>query len=162
VILTVPSAAVRKLDDPVPVVEFWVHVLDACAELATAARGARAAERLRGGRADQRGVHALGYPIMTHLDVAPLVVDLPRLLAQGSWGHFHEMGHNHQQGDWTFEGTGEVTENLFSLYVMQRCCHVAGPGHSAVFAGGAGEEDCGVPGRGRQVQPVEERTRSWR
>jgi hypothetical protein len=40
----------------------------------------------------------------------------------GVWGLWHEMGHNHQQGDWTFAGTGEVTENLFTLYVFDKVC----------------------------------------
>jgi hypothetical protein len=30
------------------------------------------------------------------------------------WGHFHELGHNHQQGAWTWACTGEVTVNFFS------------------------------------------------
>jgi hypothetical protein len=32
------------------------------------------------------------------------------------------MGHNHQSRDWTFEGAGEVTENLFTLYVFDTLC----------------------------------------
>jgi hypothetical protein len=28
------------------------------------------------------------------------------------------MGHNHQESEWTFDGTGEVTCNLFSVYVL--------------------------------------------
>ena len=60
-----------------------------------------------------------GYPIMTHDDVAPAFVDLSLLRgANGNktWGFYHELGHNHQQGDWTWDGMGEVTNNLFSLY----------------------------------------------
>lgn len=34
------------------------------------------------------------------------------------WGFLHELGHNHQQSAWTFSGTGEVTNNLFGLYVL--------------------------------------------
>jgi hypothetical protein len=132
VILTIPSSAIRAMDDPVPLMEFWVHVLDACAELA-----ARPVERERPERyvADVQigaGYMHSGYPIMTHTDVAPLVVDTQKLVTQGSWGHFHEMGHNHQSGDWTFDGTGEVTVNLFSLYVIDRCCHLSDPGHPAI------------------------------
>lgn len=33
------------------------------------------------------------------------------------------MGHNHQNADWTFDGTVEVTENLFSLYAFEKICH---------------------------------------
>ncbi len=44
---------------------------------------------------------------------------------------FHEMGHNHQHRDWTFGGTGEVTCNLFSLYVLETCCpEAAGHGQA--------------------------------
>jgi hypothetical protein len=43
-------------------------------------------------------------------------VDAERLERDGSWGHYHELGHNLQRPDWTFAGTGEVTCNLFSLY----------------------------------------------
>jgi hypothetical protein len=64
-----------------------------------------------------------GYPIMTWMDVvtpsngrpAP-VLDLRLLRKDGNWGYFHELGHNRQRGWWTFSGTGEVTNNLFSLY----------------------------------------------
>lgn len=37
-----------------------------------------------------------------------------------SWGVFHELGHNHQRPEWTFEGTLEVTCNLFTLFVMSK------------------------------------------
>jgi hypothetical protein len=84
-----------------------------------------------------------GYPIMTHLDVAkegdqpfaaptdpgnfrsqkktkiPLVVDLATLKETGSWGHFHEIGHNLQDPAWTFSGTGEVTNNIIALWLLQ-------------------------------------------
>jgi hypothetical protein len=73
-----------------------------------------------------------GYPIMTWLDAPKLAVNVQDLVTKGSWGHFHELGHNHQSGHWTFDGTGEVTENLFSLYVIDRCCHLPGTGHPAV------------------------------
>jgi hypothetical protein len=82
-----------------------------------------------------------GYPIMTHLDVAtpdlistpkstdlgsrkskhlgtPLVINLKQLRSTGSWGHFHEIGHNLNQKEWTFRETGEVTNNLITLYLM--------------------------------------------
>jgi len=41
------------------------------------------------------------------------------------WGLFHELGHNHQVRDWTFRGTGEVTVNLFTLYVFDKVCGFA-------------------------------------
>ena len=32
----------------------------------------------------------------------------------------HELGHNHQNGDWTFDGTGEVTNNLIVLHIHDK------------------------------------------
>jgi hypothetical protein len=69
-------------------------------------------------------MHA-GYPIMTHLDMPPVMVDKARMMSNGHggvWGLFHELGHNHQSRDWTFGGTGEVTVNLFTLYVFENVC----------------------------------------
>jgi len=40
----------------------------------------------------------------------------------GVWGLFHELGHNHQSADWTFAGAGEVTVNLFTLYIFDKVC----------------------------------------
>jgi hypothetical protein len=72
-----------------------------------------------------------GYPIMTWLDVATskngklaAVLDIEHLTTRGSWGHFHELGHNLQRGWWTFGGTGEVTCNLFSLHAGEVLCGI--------------------------------------
>jgi hypothetical protein len=72
-----------------------------------------------------------GYPIMTWLDVVtsevgkkPLQIDIDYLEKFGSWGHFHEIGHNMQRDWWTFEGTGEVTNNIFSLWGGHICCNI--------------------------------------
>lgn len=45
--------------------------------------------------------------------------DLQLLREKGSWGNFHEMGHNHQESWWTMSQDIEVTVNLFSNYVME-------------------------------------------
>ena len=77
-------------------------------------------------------MHA-GYPIVTHLDVCDpkhtgihddWVLSNESLLRKGSWGLFHEIGHNMQRASWTFEGTGEVTCNLFTLHAMDVICGV--------------------------------------
>jgi hypothetical protein len=61
-----------------------------------------------------------GYPIMTFLDVIATNVSVTKLTTVGekAWGQWHELGHNHQSGDWTPENCGEVTVNLFSMYVI--------------------------------------------
>ena len=72
-----------------------------------------------------------GYPIMTHFegtldtsDANPItkILDFARLKKEGSWGLFHELGHNMQRSSWTFEGTVEVTVNLFTLWGLHSLC----------------------------------------
>jgi hypothetical protein len=67
-----------------------------------------------------------GYPLMTGLDMCDVFVDKQQIISNahgGVWGLFHEMGHNHQNADWTFDGTVEVTENLFSMYAFEKLCN---------------------------------------
>jgi hypothetical protein len=69
---------------------------------------------------------------MVPLEAAADMVSVDRLKA-GTWGLFHELGHNHQESDWTFEGTVEVTVNLFSLYLMETISNKpVGEGHEAL------------------------------
>ena len=122
VILTVPSAHVRALDDPQALLQFWDRVLDADADLATIPHERARPERFVTDEQISVGYMHAGYPIMTHLDAAPRFVDLAMLSTKGDWGMFHELGHNHQHRDWTFGGTIEVTVNLFTLYVLEHVC----------------------------------------
>ncbi|MHC5033119.1 MAG: M60 family metallopeptidase [Planctomycetota bacterium] len=131
VILTLPAEVVRGLDDPTPLLRFWDEVMDACADLAARPRARAYPERYVTDEQISAGYMHSGYPIMTHLDAAPRFVDLAALRAKGDWGMFHEMGHNHQARDWTFQGAGEVTCNLFTLYVLETVCPKAS-GHKAV------------------------------
>ncbi len=131
VIISVPSRYVRQLDDPAELMDFWDSVLDACADLAARSRQRSRPERYVSDMQISAGYMHAGYPIMTFLDAAPRFVDVELLRRQGDWGMFHEMGHNHQSRDWTFTGTGEVTVNLFTLYVLERCSPGA-PLHRAI------------------------------
>jgi len=122
VILTVPSKVVRTLDAPDTLMKFWNSVLDACAEFAAMPLERKRPERYVTDVQISAGYMHAGYPIMTHLDVAEVLVDANRLKSKGDWGLFHELGHNHQARDWTFRGTTEVTVNLFTLYVFDKVC----------------------------------------
>lgn len=131
VILSVPSDRVRDLADPEPLMRFWDRVLDADADLAGIPHERPRPERYVADVEISAGYMHSGYPIMMHLDAAARMVDVDLLRSKGDWGLFHEMGHNHQQPEWTFDGTTEVTCNLFSLYVLQHVCgmkDVAGHG----------------------------------
>jgi hypothetical protein len=55
--------------------------------------------------------------------------------AEDNWGHFHETGHNDQQDAWTFEGAGEVTVNIFTLYNFPSLQEVAIDAHDNFWRG---------------------------
>ena len=123
VVITVPSKVVRNLDRPDELMQFWDQVMDACADLAAIPHERTRPERYVTDMQISAGYMHAGYPIMTGLDVIETIVDREKLASgNGVWGFYHEMGHNHQHPDWTFSGTGEVTCNLFSLYVIETVC----------------------------------------
>jgi hypothetical protein len=133
VILSVPSEKIRQLDDPETLMKFWDQVLDADADLIGIPHERKRPERIVPDIQISAGYMHSGYPIMTQLDKSvDTTVSLDAMKA-GTWGHFHELGHNHQQPDWTFDGTTEVTCNLFSLYCMETLCgKPPGQGHDAM------------------------------
>ncbi|MBX3355409.1 MAG: M60 family metallopeptidase [Phycisphaeraceae bacterium] len=133
VIVSVPSAVLRELDDPTGVMEFWNRISDAHATLATIPLDPPFPHRFVADLQISAGYMHSGYPIMTHLDAAIDMVSLDRL-QRGSWGLLHELGHNHQEGAWTFDGTVEVTVNLFTLYAIDSICspEPGSRGHPAV------------------------------
>ncbi|CAL4139916.1 unnamed protein product [Meganyctiphanes norvegica] len=121
--ITVPSSSVRKLDDPGECISQWDEVVCAHYEL----RGLNAEEVRRQwvvtDMQPSAGYMHSGYPIVTHLDVADpdsekFLFNMNTLRENGMWGMFHELGHNMQRPMWTFQGTGEVTCNIFSLHAM--------------------------------------------
>ncbi len=141
-IVTTQAEALRGLDDPQAVATVWEQVLDATADLATIPRARASPERIVCDQQISAGYMHSGYPIMCGLDVRSLLVDArfiggPLSLAQDqNWGFFHEVGHNHQNPDWTFAGTTEVTVNLFSLHTFEQVCGVPvarNPRGSAAF-----------------------------
>lgn len=124
VILTVPSSEVRALDDPAALLAFWDTIADQDAKLAALPAERRSAERFCADVQLCAGWMHAGYPIMIPDVTAKDLVNLDTLKTKGDWGFFHELGHNHQNGDWTFSGTGEVTVNFFTLYNMEHACGI--------------------------------------
>jgi len=124
VILTVPAGVVRALDDPSALLAFWGRVADQDARLTAIPPERRSAERFCSDVQVCAGWMHAGYPIMIPDVTAKDLVDLGALKTKGDWGFFHELGHNHQNGDWTFDGTGEVTVNFFTLYDLERLCGI--------------------------------------
>lgn len=122
-ILTVPSSELATLNTPEKLINTWNRVLDLDAELASRPKKRLRPERIVIDRQISVGYMHAGYPIMAQLDQAKNSVNYEHLLS-GNWGFFHELGHNHQNPDWTFDGTVEVTVNLFSLYVYEHLCGI--------------------------------------
>jgi hypothetical protein len=117
VVLSVPSRVIRDLDDPEALMAYWDSVMENVFAL-YAAPPRLTPERYCTDLQISNGYMHNGYPIMTFEDVAKTFVTLSDLTSDKGkvWGFYHEMGHNFQRGEWTFDGTGEVTNNLFSLY----------------------------------------------
>lgn len=122
VIHTVHSSVVHDLDDPKALMDTWDEIMDACADLAAKPRKRESPERYVCDYQISAGYLHAGYPIMGPMNFNAIIVDEPQLREKGNWGLFHEMGHNHQNRDWTYSGTGEVTVNLFSLYLQEEIC----------------------------------------
>ncbi len=118
-IVTVPSELVRKIDAPEHIARTWIRLLDLAGDLAQIPVERARPERFVTDEQISAGYMHAGYPLMCHLDQAANLVDPTHILTDGNWGFFHEVGHNHQNGDWTFEGTTEVTVNLFPLYIYE-------------------------------------------
>lgn len=131
VILTVPSSEIRKLDDPEELLKEWDKGLDAAAEFVGISKEREHPQRYVTDIQISAGYMHSGYPIMTHLDAAAPIVDKKSM--QTDWGLWHEMGHNHQDDSWTFDGTGEVTNNVICLYVIEKLSgKKAGDTHEAL------------------------------
>ena len=124
-IVTTDALEVRDLDDPAAVAETWDRILDLSAELAAWPSNARSSpERFVVDRQISMGYLHSGYPLMAHLDQQANLVNSEHLISECNWGFYHEVGHNHQADDWTFNGTVEVTVNLFTLYVYEFLCGI--------------------------------------
>lgn len=127
-IVTTQSASLLALDDPLAVAAVWDRVMDATADLATIPRVRSSPERFVCDQQISAGYMHSGYPLMCGLDVTKLLVDASFIggplnpARDQNWGFFHEIGHNHQNADWTFAGTTEVTVNLFTLYSFEQVC----------------------------------------
>ncbi len=122
-ILTVPSEVIRELDNPASLLRVWDAILDHCADLAAfPTRDRVKPQRYCADAQICAGYMHAGNPIMIPTSAAPDLVNVAHLVNEGDWGLYHETGHMHQNGEWTFGGTGEVTVNLFTLYVLDRLC----------------------------------------
>lgn len=117
VILTCPTENARRVTNPTQLMEFWTKVVEAQDDIANQATERKRPERIVTDVQISAGYMHSGYPIMVPTSTSDEMIIFNKLKFPG-WGFYHELGHNHQRGDFTFEGTGEVTNNVLGLYVF--------------------------------------------
>ncbi|XP_073506867.1 TRPM8 channel-associated factor homolog [Phyllobates terribilis] len=119
IIFTVPSDAIRLLEDPESLLSFWDDIMLAIVDLASIPKKLPRPERIVADVQISSGWMHAGYPIMCHLPTAPGLVNVDEM-KKGMWGAIHELGHNEQRGVWEFPPhTTEATCNLWSVYVHE-------------------------------------------
>lgn len=116
IILTCPTVNAEKVSNPTALMEFWKKVVEAQDDVSNQAKDRKRPERIVADVQISAGYMHSGYPIMVPTSASDEMVTYNRLKFPG-WGFYHEIGHNHQRGDFTFEGTGEVTNNVLGMYV---------------------------------------------
>ncbi len=126
-VLTIPADSVRDLDRPDQVMEHWDRVHRVMQEMEP--RSPRHwPDRQYRYVADRRLSWGYMYcpsnaPIVIPMSAARAMVQPENFDGQGPnrlWGHYHEMGHSHQNPLWTFGGTGEVTVNIFTVLALHK------------------------------------------
>jgi hypothetical protein len=125
-IITAETAQLKRVQDPQWIATFWDRLLEADRNFADLPPR-RSPERICSDVQLTSGWLHNGYPVMYHIGSVPndgidWVLDQAALAKGEGWGVFHEIGHNHQSGDWTPDGFGEVTVNLFSAYAIATVC----------------------------------------
>jgi len=129
VAISLPSHLIRELDDPTAIMNFWNEVVRLQDELGTHAERRYMAERINIDVQISIGLLHSGYPTQGPVFMGVELVDLDHLQRTGSWGWFHELGHEAQRrpdktwgsdNAYTFDGSVEATVNIFTVYAYDQ------------------------------------------
>lgn len=142
IVLTLPTTALTSIDEPVECMKLWDELISVSMDLAQLPLPFYRKQRIVSDVQISIGSMHSGYPLMvTHCPekgmnsqrflVTPSEFALP---ANGgpNWGFFHEVGHNMQNVDWVFNGTTEVSVNLFTLYAFDKIAGGRDDAHAGV------------------------------
>ena len=150
-ILSCPTEVARAINNPTQLMEFWKKVVEAQDDITNQTAERKRPERIVADVQISAGYMHSGYPIMIPTSAAPEMTTFGKLKFPG-WGFYHEIGHNHQRGDFTFDGTGEVTNNVIGMYcyeaVLQKDWLI---GHTAIT-----EE-----ARSEHIQKIKKASNKW-
>ena len=120
VAFSVPSQWIRELDDAESLMRFWDETGAFQDYVGSLEQLRTAPERFNVDVQISVGLLHAGYPIQGPTWASERIVDLEELTSVGSWGYFHELGHQMQarpdrEGNYyTFSGDVEVTVNIFA------------------------------------------------
>jgi hypothetical protein len=118
-ILSLPSEYTLELNEPTALMTWWNDVVQLQDELAYRLVLRISPEIINIDIQISTGTAHSGYPIQAYRKHWGNPADWEHLQVEGSWGDFHELGHNHQRPWWTFSNDGEVTVNIFSNYALE-------------------------------------------
>lgn len=140
-VITLFADRAKECDDPEWIAKFWDRVVEVDTEMTGLAGLRNYKERICADVQLRSGWLHDGYPMMYHSLAKNREDIITRSLIEksGCWGVQHELGHNFQNHYWTFDGTAEVTVNLFTLYSSEKA---AGLTDLELFEGVTGKAAC--------------------
>lgn len=113
--MSIPTESAKGIRDPAKLTEFWKLVMDAQWKFGGFPGVRVIPMRVNWDRQISAGFMHSGYPIGAPLYAINDGIDLSKIRMLGTWGLFHEIGHNHQPVCITPTGFSETTVNIFSL-----------------------------------------------
>ncbi|PYI51524.1 M60 family metallopeptidase [Paenibacillus flagellatus] len=126
IVLTVPSEFIRELTNPEELMKTWDDIVDSYDGLSGQSPTAplpHTAERYPRyyvvDRQISSGALHAGYPIMAPFGAGKDLTNLDYIKTK-AWGYWHELGHEYQQSAWTWGDVGEVTVNIYSLFIQEK------------------------------------------
>ncbi|MEE2786674.1 MAG: M60 family metallopeptidase, partial [Myxococcota bacterium] len=129
VAISLPSAYIRDLDNPTALMTMWNDVVRLQDELGTHGDRRAMPERINIDAQVSYGYLHAGYPTQGPFVSGPELSRLETLSTVGSWGWFHELGHEAQRrpdkswnwdNAYTFNGSVEATVNIFTVYAYDK------------------------------------------
>ena len=125
--LSVPVRHINdsNLTEPTRLMTWWNEVVEGQDDLTGQVR--TSPELANIDRQISAGAAHSGYPYQAYERHWGNMTDVERLTTSGSWGDFHELGHNHQRGWWTFDGDVEVSVNIMSNFSLETAVSAPSP-----------------------------------
>ena len=120
-IIVLPKHQIESanLTQPHELMTWWNQTVQQQDDLSDQGQFRRSPEIINVDVQNSAGAAHAGYPIQAYEQYWGNLADWASLQENGSWGDYHELGHNHQRGWWTFDGDGEVTNNIFANYNLE-------------------------------------------